>query len=133
MSGLREITNTYSDEYDEADTSYDSYSTKTDSVKNYSVNNFPSYTSYSEGFRNYKNHGYNMTTPKNITKIYDWIIHIGSNSLEYASGYCDKASHPYNIWDTSYIKTKIPLSDSLLIITENESIYELPYKECGAK
>ena len=33
------------------------------------------------------------------------------------------------VWDTTYIKEKIAMSTYLLVITENESIYCLPYTE----
>ena len=61
-----------------------------------------------------------------MINLYHWIIHIDSSSNEYVSGYkynCD------NIYDTSFIKHKIPLSTYMLVITENESLYVLPYCE----
>ena len=61
-----------------------------------------------------------------MTNLYNWIIHIDSNSKEYVSGY------RYNndkLYDTSFILHKIALSSYLLVITENESLYVLPYSE----
>jgi len=61
-----------------------------------------------------------------ITTLYNWIIHKDSNSLEYASGY---GYHSESLWDTSFIKEKIAMSTYLLLITENETMYCLPYYE----
>jgi len=56
----------------------------------------------------------------------DWVIHIDQYGMEYVTGYL----RYYNKdWETSTIKEKVALSDSILIITENESIYLLPYME----
>ena len=69
-------------------------------------------------------HKYNENTE--IITLYNWIIHIDSNSLEYVAGY---SYHSESLWDTSFIKEKIAMSTYLLIITENETIYCLPYCE----
>ena len=69
-------------------------------------------------------HKYNENTE--ITTLYNWVIHIDSNSLEYVTGY---GYHSESPWDTSFIKEKIAMSTYLLVITENESIYCLPYYE----
>ena len=69
-------------------------------------------------------HKFNENTE--IITLYNWIIHIDSNSLEYVAGY---GYHSENPWDTSFIKEKIVMSTYLLIITENETIYCLPYSE----
>ena len=61
-----------------------------------------------------------------MINLYDWIIHINDDSKEYVSGY--RYNNP-NLYDTSYILHKIPLSTYLLVITENESLYVLPYCE----
>lgn len=138
MSALRDIVNKYSNSGLESD-SCKSDSCKSDSYQNYHSNYSPipgykydnlctsdSYTKYNSQY-SYDNYYRN----RNIIKMYDWIMHIDHNSMEYVSGYCSLTSDSSHIWDTSYIKDKIPLSDTLLIITENESIYELPYKECN--
>lgn len=65
---------------------------------------------------------------KEMTNLYNWIIHIDSNSKEYVSGY--RYNNP-KLFDTSFILHKIPLSTYLLVITENESLYVLPYYECN--
>ena len=61
-----------------------------------------------------------------MINLYDWIIHINDDSKEYVSGY--RYNNP-KLYDTSYILHKIPLSTYLLVITENESLYVLPYCE----
>jgi|TARA_B110000483_G_C17779050_1_gene382863 type III secretion system FlhB-like substrate exporter len=61
-----------------------------------------------------------------ITNLYNWVIHIDSDSREYASGYRYNNS---KLFDTSYILHKIPQSTYLIVITENESLYLLPYSE----
>ena len=61
-----------------------------------------------------------------IINLYNWIIHINDSSQEYISGYRHKSSNEYI---TSHILYKIPMSTCLLVITENESIYCLPYCE----
>tara|TARA_B100001175_G_C19430630_1_gene601040 strand:- start:79 stop:471 length:393 start_codon:yes stop_codon:yes gene_type:complete len=61
-----------------------------------------------------------------ITNLYDWVIHIDSDSHEYVSGY--RYNNP-KLFDTSYILHKIPQSTYLIVITENESLYLLPYSE----
>jgi len=61
-----------------------------------------------------------------ITNLYDWVIHIDSDSREYVSGYRYNNS---KLFDTSYILHKIPQSTYLIVITENESLYLLPYSE----
>ena len=63
---------------------------------------------------------------KNNTVLEDWIIHIDQYGLEYITGYIHSKKKD---WETSTIKERIALSDSLLIVTENESIYILPYSE----
>lgn len=60
----------------------------------------------------------------NVDTIYDWIIHIDSDSNEYITGNRNNSS---NIFETSNILHKIALSEYLLIVTENESLYKLPY------
>lgn len=61
-----------------------------------------------------------------IINLYNWIIHINDYSQEFISGYRHKSSNEY---ETSHILYKIPMSTCLLVITENESIYCLPYCE----
>jgi type III secretion system FlhB-like substrate exporter len=61
-----------------------------------------------------------------ITNLYNWVIHIDSDSREYVSGYRYNNS---KLFDTSYILHKIPQSTYLIVITENESLYLLPYSE----
>lgn len=60
-----------------------------------------------------------------IVSLYDWIIHIDSYGDEYIRGF-KKYSYD-RIFQTSNIKTKIPMSNYLLVITENETLYRLPY------
>jgi len=69
-------------------------------------------------------HKFNENTE--IITLYNWIIHIDNNALEYVAGY---GYHSESLWDTTYIKEKIAMSTYLLVITENESIYCLPYTE----
>jgi len=59
-----------------------------------------------------------------ITNLYNWVIHIDSNGREYVSGY--RYANP-ELYDTSYILHKIPQSTYLIVITENETLYLLPY------
>lgn len=67
-----------------------------------------------------------FNSKKNINNIlYSWVIHIDSDSDEYVTGYRKRSN---NLFETSTIKHKIPMSDHLLIITENESLYKLYYK-----
>ena len=75
---------------------------------------------------NYKqlDNKYNEMTE--ITNLYDWVIHIDSDSREYVSGY--RYNSP-KLYDTSYILHKIPQSTYLIVITENETLYLLPYSE----
>ena len=61
-----------------------------------------------------------------MINLYNWVIHINGDSKEYVSGY--RYNNP-KLYDTSYILHKIPLSTYLLVITENESLYVLPYCE----
>lgn len=61
-----------------------------------------------------------------IINLYNWIIHINDYSQEFISGYRHRSSNQY---ETSHILHKIPMSTCLLVITENESIYCLPYSE----
>jgi hypothetical protein len=56
--------------------------------------------------------------------IYEWIIHVDSSNKEYVTGYRKNSNR---IYETSDIIKIIPLRDSLLIVTENESVYRLPY------
>ena len=65
------------------------------------------------------------TTDYLIVSLYDWIIHIDSYGDEYIRGF-KKYSYD-RIFETSNIKTKIPMSNYLLVITENETLYRLPY------
>ena len=83
-------------------------------------------TDFWELQKDYKHltHKYNENTE--IITLYNWIIHIDNNSQEYVSGYRYNSD---SIWDTTYIKEKIAMSTYLLIITENESMYCLPYCE----
>ena len=62
-----------------------------------------------------------------IPMLFDWIIHLDSNGSEYVRGY--KYNQYNSIWETSFIKHKICMSTYILIITENESLYCLPYYE----
>ena len=68
----------------------------------------------------------NYSEMSEMTNLYNWIIHIDSNSKEYVSGYRYNNS---KLYDTTFILHKIPLSTYLLVITENESLYVLPYCE----
>lgn len=63
---------------------------------------------------------------KKNTILEDWALHIDQDGLEYVTGYIREKNKD---WETSTIKEKIVLSEALLIITENESIYILPYSE----
>jgi len=65
------------------------------------------------------------TTDYSIISLYDWIIHIDSYGDEYIRGF--KRYSYDRIFETSNIKTRIPMSNYLLVITENESLYRLPY------
>jgi hypothetical protein len=60
-------------------------------------------------------------------KIYEWSIHTDTDNSEYIRGY---RNNSYNMFETSNIKYKIPMSTFLLIVTENDSIYHLPYYSC---
>ena len=62
-----------------------------------------------------------------IPVLFDWIIHLDSNGSEYVRGY--KCNQYNSIWETSFIKSKICMSTYILIITETESLYCLPYCE----
>ena len=59
-----------------------------------------------------------------VISLYDWVIHIDRQGLEYVIG-----EHEYKnkLWETSTIRDKIPMSNYLLIVTENETLYRLPY------
>ena len=61
-----------------------------------------------------------------IINLYNWIIHINDYSQEFISGYRHRSSNEY---ETSHILHKIAMSTCLIVITENESIYCLPYCE----
>ena len=76
--------------------------------------------------KEYKHLSHKYNENVEITTLYKWIIHIDNNSQEYVSGY---RYHSDSIWDTTFIKEKIPMSTYLLIITENENMYCLPYVE----
>lgn len=76
--------------------------------------------------KEYKHLSHKYNENVEITILYKWIIHIDSNSQEYVSGY---RYHSDSIWDTTFIKEKIAMSTYLLIITENENMYCLPYVE----
>ena len=76
--------------------------------------------------KDYKHLTHKFNENTEIITLYNWIIHIDSNSLEYVAGY---GYHSESLWDTSFIKEKIAMSTYLLIITENETIYCLPYCE----
>ena len=60
-----------------------------------------------------------------IVSLYDWVIHIDDYGDEYIRGF-KKYSYD-RIFETSTIKTKTPMSNYLLVTTENESMYRLPY------
>jgi len=60
-----------------------------------------------------------------IMILHDWVIHIDGSGKEYVRG-C-KVNKYNKIWETSYIQHKISMSTYLLVITENESLYCLPY------
>ena len=67
------------------------------------------------------------TSPHNTisyTNIYNWIIHIDIDGLEYVSGYRHNSN---NIYETSNIREKIIMNDGLLVITKNDSFYKLPF------
>jgi len=76
--------------------------------------------------KDYKHLTHKFNENTEIITLYNWIIHIDSNSLEYVAGY---GYHSESLWDTSFIKEKIAMSTYLLITTENETIYCLPYSE----
>jgi hypothetical protein len=59
-----------------------------------------------------------------IDNISEWVIHVDSSNKEYVTGFRNNSTR---IYETSDIITKIPLRNSILIITENESVYRLPY------
>lgn len=46
---------------------------------------------------------------------------------EYILGHRDEWGDSGRLFETSYIMYKIPLQDSFLVITENQSLYRLPY------
>ena len=56
----------------------------------------------------------------------NWEI-VNDNCYQYIEGYRENSE---NIYETSNIVMKIPLRDYLLVITENETLYRLPYSEC---
>ena len=62
-----------------------------------------------------------------IMILHDWVIHIDSCGKEYVRG--SKKNKYDRVWETSFITHKISMSTYLLIITENESLYYLPYNE----
>tara|TARA_Y100000739_G_scaffold229192_1_gene243101 strand:- start:508 stop:882 length:375 start_codon:yes stop_codon:yes gene_type:complete len=62
-----------------------------------------------------------------IMILQDWIIHIDSYGKEYVRG-C-KINKYNRLWSTSFIQHKICMSTYLLVITESESLYCLPYSE----
>ena len=59
--------------------------------------------------------------------MHDWIIHIDSSGKEYVRGY--KKNKYDRVWETSFIQHKISMSTYLLVITESETLYCLPYSE----
>ena len=59
-----------------------------------------------------------------IISLYDWVMHIDKYGDEYITGY---KKYSDKFWETSNIKNKIPMSNYLLVVTENESLYRLPY------
>lgn len=62
-----------------------------------------------------------------ITIMHDWIIHIDSSGKEYVRGF--KKNKYDRVWETSFIQHKISMSTYLLVITESETLYCLPYNE----
>ncbi len=62
-----------------------------------------------------------------IVVLNDWIVHLDSNGKEYVRGL--KNIFDDRIWETSFIREKICMSSYLLVITESESLYCLPYRE----
>lgn len=68
-----------------------------------------------------------FTNSNYIVQLYEWVIHIDQYGLEYIIG-C-KSPNSKRLWETSTIKEKIVLTDSILIITENESFYRINYKD----
>ena len=58
-----------------------------------------------------------------VQTIYEWDI-VNDGQFQYIEGYREDSE---NLYETSNIVFKIPLKHSLLIITENESLYCLPY------
>ena len=66
----------------------------------------------------------NYLCDNQIVELDNWVLHIDQYGHEYVIG---NKLRKKSIWETSTIKEKIALSTSLLIITENESIYRLPY------
>ena len=62
-----------------------------------------------------------------IMIMHDWIIHIDSSGKEYVRGF--KKNKYDRVWETSFIQHKISMSTYLLVITESETLYCLPYNE----
>ena len=62
-----------------------------------------------------------------IMIMHDWIIHIDSSGKEYVRGF--KKNKYDRVWETSFIQHKISMSTYLLVITESETLYCLPYSE----
>tara|TARA_B000000565_G_scaffold218899_1_gene173002 strand:+ start:115 stop:504 length:390 start_codon:yes stop_codon:yes gene_type:complete len=62
-----------------------------------------------------------------IMIMHDWVIHIDSSGKEYVRGY--KKNKYDRVWETSFIQHKISMSTYLLVITESETLYCLPYSE----
>lgn len=63
-----------------------------------------------------------------ITTLKNWEFILDKDvGYEYVLGHRDEWGASNNLYETSYVKWKIPLQDSFLVITENDSLYSLPY------
>ena len=58
-----------------------------------------------------------------MENLYDWNI-ITEGNFEYVEGYREFSER---LFETSYIKYKIPMKEYLLVVTSNESLYKLYY------
>lgn len=62
-----------------------------------------------------------------IQTINEWEFVSDDNGKQFVQGHRETWSEIGTIYETSYVLYKIPLRDHFLVITENESIYRLPY------
>ena len=91
-------------------------------MDNYKIDNYTHYESDSSDCNS--RYRENFFFDNQIVELDNWIMHIDQYGEEYVIG---NKLRKKSLWETSTIKEKIALSKSLLIITENESIYRLPY------